>query len=394
MYSFEPADRMHVAKKKFGPERRDQTRVQASVSPASRRLGRSRRRSDSGLDTVRTPDPAFKAGFRGPWGMMPAMKLRHSADVRTLVWAFGLFPAVALVQYVRPELAGWLLPLGLYVGFSAGVFSHNQNHCPTFTSRRANSIYAAWISFFYGYPTFAWIPTHNLNHHKFVDRAGDATITWRYSKNNTWFVASTYFFVSAYFQSDPIKEYIAKARASKPDLFRQVVLQYSVVLLGHAAMVALAVSLHGPKTGAFVYISAFLLPALFGLWSMMFINYVQHVHCDPWSKHNHSRNFVSKVSNWLVFNNGLHAAHHENAGLHWSKLPEAHAKIASFIDPALLRSSIFGYCFKVYLLGIFFPQFRTKQIGRPAYDPPDGEVSLATASVQAAHAGVNAQMIS
>ena len=25
---------------------------------------------------------------------------------------------------------------------------------------------ATWISVFYGYPTFAWIPTHNLNHHK------------------------------------------------------------------------------------------------------------------------------------------------------------------------------------------------------------------------------------
>ena len=74
------------------------------------------------------------------------------------------------------------------------------------------------------------------------------------------------------------------------------------------------------------------IPALFAKWSMIFINYIQHVHADPWSEHNHSRNFVGKLGNWLVFNNGLHTAHHESAGLHWSKLPEAHAKIAHLID--------------------------------------------------------------
>jgi beta-carotene hydroxylase len=319
------------------------------------------------------------------------MLLRNPADRRTMVWAFGLFPAAAAAHYEWPWLSGWLLPLGLYIGFCSGVFSHNHNHCPTFATRPWNVFYAAWVSFFYGYPTFAWIPTHNQNHHKYINRPGDATITWRYSKKHNWTIASTYFFVSAYWQSEPLKEFIRKARATNRPLFRQIVTQYSVVGGGHALMFALAVWLHGWGLGTIVYLCAFGIPAGFALWSMIFINYIQHVHCDPWSKFNHSRNFVSRSANWLVFNNGFHTAHHAQAGLHWSKLAEAHALIAHEIDPELKQPSILWFSAKNYILGIFFPSLRTRQIGRAAYDVP-GELDLSTASVEATDAGVNASI--
>jgi fatty acid desaturase len=311
-----------------------------------------------------------------------------------MFWAFVCFPAVGFAPYVEPRLIPWLLPLSLYFGFCAGVFSHNHNHSPAFKSRRMNALYSAWLSVFYGYPTFAWIPTHNQNHHKFVNKAGDATITWRYSKRNTWLVASTYYFVSAYWQSGPIKEYIAKAKASNPAVFRQIVTQWVALVGAHAALLGLGMLLHGPRVGAEVWFFGFAIPALFAAWSMIFINYIQHVHADPWSEHNHSRNFVSKLGNFLVFNNGYHTAHHESAGLHWSKLPEAHAKIAHLIDPELNQQSILGFCLKAYLLGAFSESFRTKQVGRAPFDPPTGgEVKLETASVAAVEAGVNASMV-
>jgi beta-carotene hydroxylase len=306
------------------------------------------------------------------------MKLRFAADRRTLVWALLLFPGAALVQYGDPRLLGWLVPLSLYVGFCAGVFSHNHNHCPTFEGRSMNALYAAWLSVFYGFPTFAWIPTHNLNHHKLINRAGDATITWRHSKKNTWLVASTYFFVSAYWQKGVTDAFVRNARASRPQLYRQIVIQYVTVASAHAALFALAVWLRGWKVGALVYVCAFVVPAAMGLWGMIFINFIQHVHCDPWSKHDHSRNFVGRLGNWLVFNNGLHAAHHENPGSHWSELPARHAEIAHEIHPDLRRKSIFGFCIRAYLLGAISERFRTKQIGRAAYDPP-GEPSFAGA---------------
>ncbi len=318
--------------------------------------------------------------------------LRYAADRRTMFWAFVLFPSVAAVQFIWPQLAGWMLPIGLYMGFCYGVFSHYHNHTPIFARKRHNALFAAYLSFFYGYPTFAWIPTHNLNHHRFVNKPGDATITWRYSRQNTWTVAWTYFFVSSYWQAGPIKEYLGKAKARNPKLYRQAIGQYVAVFGGQLAMLVLAIALHGAKTGTWVYASAFLLPAFFALWSMMFINYIQHVHCDPWSKHNHSRNFVSPYANFLVFNSGYHSVHHENSGAHWSELPAMHEKIADQIDPALNQASIFGFCIRSYLLGAFSSRFRTKQVGRSADSPPEGELSLQTAEVGAEDLGVNAQM--
>jgi beta-carotene hydroxylase len=319
--------------------------------------------------------------------------LRYREDWRTLLWAFVLFPAVGFAPYVWPRLIPWLLPVSLYMGFCAGCFSHNHNHCPTFKGRRMNSFYSAWLSVFYGFPTFGWIPTHNLNHHKYVNKAGDATITWRYSKKNTWFVASTYFFVSSYWQAAPLKEYFDKAKVTNPALVRGMQLQWAMLGGMQASFLAIGWLTRGWHLGTIVWLFGFAIPAAFASWSMIFINYIQHVHCDPWSEHNHSRNFVSALGNWMVFNNGYHAAHHEASGLHWSKLAEAHAKIGHRIHPDLNQQSIFGFCLRTYLLGAFSERFRTKQIGRAAYDPPNGvELKLETAAVSAVEAGVNASM--
>jgi fatty acid desaturase len=318
------------------------------------------------------------------------LNLRYSADYRTLMYAFVLFPGVALAHYVDPRLCGWLLPLSLYMGFCAGVFAHNHNHCPTFKSRGLNNFFGGWLSIFYGYMLFGWIPTHNLNHHKLVNRAGDATITWRYTKRHTFWVAVTYFFVSAYFQSGPIREYIEKARQKKGPVYRQIVLQASMLIGAHVAMLALGIVLHGLMDGFMVYFFGFAIPAAFSLWSMMFINYIQHVHCDPWSPDNHSRNFVSRVSNWFVFEAGYHTVHHEHPGTHWSQYPRLHAARAALIAPELNEHSIVVFCIKNYVLGLVFPRFRTRQVGRAAYDDPAAD--LTTDKVSAVEAGVNAEM--
>jgi fatty acid desaturase len=91
-------------------------------------------------------------------------------------------------------------------------------------------------------------------------------------------------------------------------------------------------------------------PAGFASWSMMFTNYVQHVDCDPESSDNHSRNFVSPLQNWFVFDAGFHTVHHEQPGVHWSHYRRLHAARAAAIDPSLNQSSIFGFCFRRYLL--------------------------------------------
>jgi fatty acid desaturase len=303
-------------------------------------------------------------------------------------------PIAVGAQYARPELVPYLAPVSAYLALAAGIFAHNHNHCPTFTSKRQNSVFATILSMFYGYPTFAWVPTHNLNHHKFVNRAGDATITWRHTNKHNWLVASTYFFISSYWQSEPIKDYIAKAKLKNRKLYRSIMLQYAMWAGNALLLLSLAIALHGFGTGFYVWSLATLLPAFFALWTIMLFNYIQHVHTDPWSKHNHSRNFTGGMMSFFLFNNGFHGVHHENPGAHWSALPALFERVKDEIHPELKQSNVLVFFFKVYVLALFAPRFGTYQIGRAPFDPPNGgQVDVTTAEVIAAEAGTNAAMV-
>src|SRR5882672_5820144 len=218
-----------------------------------------------------------------------AMRLRHRADVRTLVWALLLMPAAAGAQYAIPRLAGWLLPVSMYLAYSAGVIAHNHNHSPTFASRRMNALLSNWISFFYGYPVFAWIPTHNENHHKFVNGAGDATSTLRMARGNGLVSAITFPLISAAAQAPLVARFLERAKRQSPRAYAAYAVQKLVVFVGHAAACGLAIGLHGPATGVCVYASALGIPAAGALWGLMFTNYVQHVDCDPGSRWRRSR---------------------------------------------------------------------------------------------------------
>jgi beta-carotene hydroxylase len=279
-----------------------------------------------------------------------AMRLRFAEDRRTLLWAFVLLPLVPVLAYARPALAPWLLPLALYASYCSGVLAHNQNHCPTFAGRGANAAYGAWLSIFYGFPLFAWVPTHNQNHHKYLNGEGDVTRTTRRGHVDNGWLAFTYPLVSGRWQLPLVTECARDARRAGGARWRRVLLETSAVVLAHAALAVLAVWLHGTRTGALVYVLSAGLPALLATYFMMFTNYVQHVGCDPASPDDHSRNFTSRFWNWFVFDNGLHTVHHEHPGLHWSRYRAVHEARAHRINPRLNQNSLFGYVLRTYLL--------------------------------------------
>jgi fatty acid desaturase len=292
-----------------------------------------------------------------------------------------LAPATMVAQYCKPDLIGELTVVSLYFGVSAAVIAHNHNHCPIFASKAANDWFGKWLSIFYGYPTFAWIPTHNLNHHKLVNKAGDATITWRFTNRHNVLVAATYFFVSAYYQRIPTNQFIARAKESNPKLYRMIRGQYAFWIAAHAVLIGVAIAWHGLGLGLRVWFFAAALPALFALWAVHLFNYEQHVHTDPWSRYDHSRNFVSPVLNFLMFNNGYHTAHHENAGLHWSQLAKSDAEVAPHMHPSLREQSVWWYWVRQYLVAPFYPRLGTTQIGRAPFDTP--ALDLRTDEVEA-----------
>ncbi len=291
------------------------------------------------------------------------MRLRNSADYRTLLWV-AMAGALVLLQFNWPQTVLYVLPFSCYLAIACGTIAHNHNHCPTFDSKRANNVFGHVLTIFYGYPTMMWVPTHNLNHHQFVNCRGDATITWRYTNRHNLLVAATYFFVSSYFQREPIERYVQRARQSNQNLYRRILFQYAFWGAFFLGTLLLSIALHfHERLGFFVWFFSLVVPAFCSVSVIMFFNYIQHVHTHGGSERDHSRNFTSQLFNFCFFNNGYHTAHHDHPGLHWSELPAAHAKIAHTIDPRLNEPGLAWYLVRQYLLAPFIPHLGTSQIG-------------------------------
>lgn len=278
--------------------------------------------------------------------------LRYAADIRTVVYMV-ITTALLIVQWNLETLNPLLYILSLFMAISVSVIAHNHNHVPIWKSKALNTFQDYWLTVFYGFPAFAWIPTHNRNHHHFNNREGDYTITYRYSENNNMMTLLSYPSISSYFQQKPISDYLKHLWEKDRPRFYLAAGQY-VALIGWCVA---ALVLDWQK--AVLYI---LIPHQVALFSVLVFNYIQHVHADEESPVNHSRNFVGAALNVMLFNNGYHTVHHDKSSMHWSETPEAHAKVAHAISPELTEKSFWGYIGRVYVLGLFSAKYQTNSM--------------------------------
>lgn len=274
--------------------------------------------------------------------------LRYKADIRTLAYmavTTGVFVFLWTSSYVHPLLYAFYL----FLSVAVTVIAHNHNHLPIFRKKLPNILTDYWLTIFYGFPAFAWIPTHNMNHHALNNKEGDYTITYRLTENNHLLMLLLYPTMSSMYQQKPIRDYLKHLRKNDRKKFYLSVGQYAALVVWTVGGLIL------DWEKALYYI---VIPQQVGLFSVLIFNYVQHVHADEESKWNHSRNFTGFL-NVLLFNNGYHTVHHERAGTHWSKTPELHAAVEDKIDPSLNERSFWWYIFRVYFLGIVSKRFRT-----------------------------------
>src|SRR5690606_19034545 len=107
----------------------------------------------------------------------------------------------------------------------------------------------------------------------------------------------------------------------------------------------------------------------YAAWGIVTMNVLQHDGCDERSEWNHSRNFVGRLVNFWTFNNGFHTIHHMPPVLHWSLLPEAHAReVAPHIHPILEQRSLIAYIVRTFLV----PGRRVTYEGVPFRPAPPG----------------------
>src|SRR5258708_19961462 len=162
--------------------------------------------------------------------------LRYKTDCRTLVYMF-ITTALLYVQWNIVPFNIFLYVLCLFMAISVAVIAHNHNHLPMWRSKPLNIMTDYWLTLFYGFPAFGWIPTDNKNHHVLNNKKGDYTITYRVSEKNNIFTLLSYPSISSYFQQKPIAAYLRTLWRSNRPKFYLAASQYLVLGLYYAVAI-------------------------------------------------------------------------------------------------------------------------------------------------------------
>ena len=133
----------------------------------------------------------------------------------------------------QPALYLW----SLFMSVSVAIIAHNHNHVPMWKARFLNILTDYWLTLFYGFPAFGWIPTHNKNHHSLNNKKGDYTITYRVTEKNNLFSLLSYPSVSSYFQQEPIANHLKTLWRSNRPKFYLAASQYLVLGLFYAVAI-------------------------------------------------------------------------------------------------------------------------------------------------------------
>jgi len=269
--------------------------------------------------------------------------LRYRADRRTLVY-LGVTAALTVLNWQMDRVNPAVYAVTLFMFFTTAVISHNHNHLGMWRSKGLNLLTSYVIAFFYGHPAVAWVPTHNQVHHKLNNRPGDSSRSPKWFEGNHLAALLVYPVLTNLAQTKDIQAFFKELWRRDRPAFWAAASEY-VVFFGSMAALLL---LDWRKALIFVVV-----PQQVALYSIQVVNYLQHVETDAFSEWNHSRNFVSRTLNTLLFNNGYHTVHHLKPGVHWSELPRLHAEHSARIHPALLQKSWLRYVGYTYALRPF-----------------------------------------
>ena len=294
---------------------------------------------------------------------MPRLpRLQHPRDWQSLAYLVAL-PSLAAWQWVH----GFWWPLYgamLFLTLGVGVIHHNHTHRRMWRGRWANRLTDFAITLLQGHPTFVFWPAHVANHHRHRHGAQDVARTYRFRGGDTNHLSGYLLHpLQAVCVLYPtILGWLAALRRRSPGAFRYCLAQYGLWLGAWALLLAI----DWRKALLFVIV-----PQLHGLHWLLATNYLQHAHADgragaggdtPGSALNYARNFEGLV-NPLLFNIGLHTAHHENPHAHWSELTRLHSEhYRARVAPALSEGGLAPYMLRVFVLGAVVPRFRSRTL--------------------------------
>lgn len=293
--------------------------------------------------------------------------LKYNADLRTLFFMvlYAVYVATRFTWSTWEPL--WLRPFLLVLtslmAFQGAVSVHNAVHCPPFQNKQVNQVFHVLLSLWFGHSASAYVPGHNLSHHKYLQSRKDfmRTTNMRYQ----WHLLNLLMFVPSLLTVTPQVEsnyFNAQKRLNRP-IYRQMRIEMTAFWI---LQIVLAL------TNTWRWIEVMLLPQLLGKYMIITLNILQHDGCDPLDKYNNSRNFTDPILNFFYFNNGYHTIHHLYPGKHWSLIKDAHeAKIKPHMHPNLDQSSLFSYLYRTFINPGIRLNFEGKPLLLPEWDEPE-----------------------
>jgi fatty acid desaturase len=236
----------------------------------------------------------------------------------------GIFAAqlavFGLVHDPRWVLAAVALLFPLQLNF-AGM-CHNHHHLNTFRPVFLNRAFEVVMFLQLGMLPYGYTLHHNIGHHRhYLDQMRDSN-RWRRSDGG---VMGSWEF--AWRLSVAMYPTVWRIGRSYPRLLRRFCAMAAVCVVVLGVLFAIA-----PVNAALVFV----LPLPVALVLQAQATHHQHAGLAADDPLRASRSVVDRRYNLRTLNLGYHTAHHLKPALHWSKLPELHARIAARIPAELV----------------------------------------------------------
>ena len=241
---------------------------------------------------------------------------RYRADRLPVAIFLLLFVAdilvFALVPYWPLALAWAMLTMIPKVCIAA--WNHHHQHTPFFRSSLCNRLMEIVFGLQTGAVSNVWVLHHNIGHHEnYMDQTKDES-AWRASDGRIM-GENEY----------TLKLFLSGYYCAFKNGFKHVEHQPLFVAMTLLHLVILGMLFAINWTNALI---VFVLPMLFSFWMTCRHTFDHHSGCSEEDEYAASNNIMHRWYNILTGNLGYHTAHHLRPGLHWSKLPGFHARIA------------------------------------------------------------------
>lgn len=205
-----------------------------------------------------------------------------------------------------------------------GAWNHNHQHVHFFRSKLSNRIIEFILALQTGVTTNAWVLHHNNGHHvNYLDPSRDES---RWQKENGDTMSAAEYTANLALSAYP--KVMRNGRIFRPEF-------YTFLYMTSLVVIVLALLLWNNLFSAFFI---FIVPMALSFLNTCWHTYDHHAGLSLDDPYKASYNIDHKWYNILTGNLGYHTAHHLRPGLHWSKLPAFHQRIASRIPDTHYRA--------------------------------------------------------